>query len=299
MADSRELYSVGRDVGFSPTVDVYDAATGELVNRFLAFEASFGGGVRVATGDVNGDGFTDVVCATAAGTTGRVRVFSGADGSMLANRVAFGHGYTGGISVAVGDLDGDGLAEIVAGRLSGRSAVRVYRGGDFSLATAFLAFPRMAGGVSVTAATVATAGPVIAAASGTAPVVRLFDAEGTLFSAIRPYGAARFGLTLAAADLTGDGLDELAIAPAAGGNRVRIVDPSTSARLATFTAAAVADPHFGIRLGTLDSLPGSDRLLVGNGPGTALAIRVYDDLSGDHALLPPSSRRRAYGIFVG
>ena len=55
------FYVVGRDQGVTPTVDVYNADTRKRRDRFLAFADSFADGVRVALGDVNGDGFTDVV----------------------------------------------------------------------------------------------------------------------------------------------------------------------------------------------------------------------------------------------
>jgi hypothetical protein len=299
MADSRSLYAVARDVGFSPTVDVYDSATGQRVNRFLAFEASFGGGVRVATGDVNGDGFTDVVCATGPGTVTRVRVFSGKDGSVLANRVPFGVGYTGGFSVAVGDLDADAVAEVVVGKSAGSSGVRVYRGGDLALTSAFRAFPRMGGAVSVAVANVPTFGPVVAVASSTNPVVRYFDTAGTLVSSYRVFAGAAFGISLAAADLDGDDLDELAVSPTIGSRTVYVLHATTHATVATFTVGPVVDPAFGIRLASARSSTGTDTLLVGNGPGSALSLRGFDDLSGVAIKLAPTNARRAYGIFVG
>ena len=299
MADSRPLYAVARDVGFSPTVDVYDANTGQRVHRFLAFEASFGGGVRVATGDVNGDGFTDVVCATGAGTTARVRVFSGADGSVLANRVPFGESYTRGLSVAVGDLDGDSVAEVVVGQLADSSAVAVYAGGTFTLASQFPAFPGMEGGVTVAVANVRGLGQVLAAASATNPVVRLFDADGSLRSSARVSDGSGFGVTVAAVDLTGDGSDELAVARATGGRRVRVLNPVSWATRATFTVGPVIDASFGVRLGTLRSATGTDTLLVGNGPGSAVSVRAFDDLTGNTIQLDPTNAGRAYGIFVG
>jgi hypothetical protein len=299
MAVSRDLYAVARDVGFSPTVDVYDADTGKRVNRFLAFEASFGGGVRVATGDVNGDGFTDVVCVTAAGTFARVRVFSGADGSRLANRVPFGAGYTRGLSVAVGDLDGDGESEVVVGKSEGSSGVRIYHGGDFTLLAAFRGFPGMAGGATVAVANVAGLGSVVAVASATRPVVRLFDTSGLLLTSMRVLSGGGYGVTVAAADLTGDGFDELAVARATGGRRVRVFDPGTQASLATFTVGPVVDTAFGIRLGALRRATGTDILLVGNGPGSTVSVRGFDDLTGIAIKLAPTNAARAYGIFVG
>src|SRR4051794_7920963 len=64
---------------------------------------AFTGGVSVAAGDVNGDGFPDIV--TGAGPTGgpHVKAFSGKDGSELFSFYAYDAGFTGGVNVAVGD----------------------------------------------------------------------------------------------------------------------------------------------------------------------------------------------------
>ena len=60
-------YATGTDAGSAPQVNVYDAATGQLVTSFDAFAPSFLGGVRVAVGDVNGDGTDDIICAAGPG----------------------------------------------------------------------------------------------------------------------------------------------------------------------------------------------------------------------------------------
>jgi GDSL-like Lipase/Acylhydrolase family/FG-GAP-like repeat len=298
MSVSSDLYAVGHDEGFSPTVDVYNADTGMLVNRFLAFGKTYGGGVRVATGDVNGDGFTDVICATNGGTTARVRVFSGQDGSLLANLTPFA-GYTGALSVAVGDLDGDGVPEIVVGKATGGSAIRVYEGGTFTQTSTFHAFPRIAGGVSVAVANVSGDGAVIAVGSSQNPTLRLFDADGSLVSSFHVFKGSGLGITVAAADLDDDGTDEIAVARTTGANKVRVLNPTSKAVVATFTVSPVSDSSFGIRLGTLRRSSGSDMLLVGNSPGSAVALNSFDDLSGTAVALRPTNAARAYGIFVG
>jgi hypothetical protein len=87
---------------------------------------AFVGGVSVATGDVNGDGVTDIVTGAGPGGGPNVRAFSGRDGTLLLSLFAFAPGFPGGTSVAVGDLNADGFADIVTGAGPGgaRKSVR-------------------------------------------------------------------------------------------------------------------------------------------------------------------------------
>jgi lysophospholipase L1-like esterase len=288
-------YSVGRDTGVSPTVDVYDSS-GNLMDRFRAFGDASVGGVRVATGDLNGDGFTDVVCATGAGTTGQVEIFSGQNGSVMRDFVPFGTGYTGGLSVAVGDVNG--VEDLVVGKTGGNAAVRVYQdlGGSWTQVCAFHAFPR--GGVSVAVANVAGQGSEIAIGSAASPTVSLFSPTGTLLSSLNVPGVSG-GVTVAAADLKGDGTDELAVASTRGSNQVQVMDPVSGAVLTSFAVGSVTDPAFGIRLGTLRKSSGTDTLLVGNAPGSPVTVKGFSDLSGTPTSLPPNNPHHAFGIFVG
>ena len=66
-ATGNPSYAVSADAGGGPQVNVYNAATGALVDSFDAFAPSFTGGVRVAIGDVNGDGQDDIICAAGPG----------------------------------------------------------------------------------------------------------------------------------------------------------------------------------------------------------------------------------------
>src|SRR5438874_1679688 len=53
--------------GGGPRVKVIDGATGEVIADFMVYEESFRGGVDVAVGDVNSDGFEDVMTGTGNG----------------------------------------------------------------------------------------------------------------------------------------------------------------------------------------------------------------------------------------
>src|SRR5262249_40076899 len=106
------VFAVGAGAGNLPLIDVYDVTTGAFLRQIDAFE-DFSGGVRVAAAVLNAQ---DVIVA-AAGRGGfpLVRIFRASDGAQIGQFEAFDHTFSGGVFVAVGDLDGDGVPEIVTG----------------------------------------------------------------------------------------------------------------------------------------------------------------------------------------
>jgi hypothetical protein len=135
-------------------VKVFDGRTGSEIHSFLSFPG-FSGGVFVAAGDVDGDGFDDIITGTDAGAPGgHVKVFSGVSGAELASFFAYGTGFVGGVRVAAGDVNGDGFADIVAGAGPGAGPhVKVFDGRTGAELQSFFAFdPSFSGGVFVAAA---------------------------------------------------------------------------------------------------------------------------------------------------
>src|SRR5262249_9761788 len=116
----------GAGQGGGPNIKVFDGKTGNTIRNFYAFDSSFSGGLRVASGDVDGDGFDDIITAAGPGGGPHVRVFSGANGKVISEFFAFPASFVGGVNVAAGDLNGDGRAEIITGPgVGGGPLVRV------------------------------------------------------------------------------------------------------------------------------------------------------------------------------
>ncbi len=147
--DGRKEIIVGADRGGLPTVLMLDG-TGNVLSSFLAYAPEFYGGVRVACGDVRGDGRDEII--TGAGRDGgpHIRVFDGV-GTVLSEFMAFDSAYRGGVFVTTGNVLGDGKREIIVGN-GGNSLpeVRIYDAVTMQLVRSFAPYPAsFTGGVRV------------------------------------------------------------------------------------------------------------------------------------------------------
>jgi hypothetical protein len=112
----------------SQHVKVFDLAQGKEIDSFFAHDQKVTGGVRIAWGDVNGDGVPDLIAVNGPGNMPTVvKVFNGKNREVLAEFPVLDDKYRGGGYVAAADLTGNGLANPVVG-LDGGAAplVRVF-----------------------------------------------------------------------------------------------------------------------------------------------------------------------------
>lgn len=220
---------VAADTGAGPRVRVLDGSTGRAIYDFFAYDPKFSGGVRVAQGDVNGDGTPDIITAAGPGGGPHVRVYNGADGTPLFSFMAFAPDFRGGTYVASGDIDGDGFDDIVAGAGEGGGPrVVAFSGRTLTPIANFFALDQGArSGVHVAAGDVDGDGKAEMIASGGkggVPTIRTFDSGGKMVREIAAYAADfRGGVFVAAGDCDGDGKADIVTGPGSGGGpRVRV-----------------------------------------------------------------------------
>lgn len=113
---------ISPDQGGGPRVMVFSGANFVKIADFFGIDdPDFRGGARTAVGDINGDGFGDLVVAAGFGGGPRVAIYNGLSvigGSpvrLTADFFAFEPQLRNGAYVAVLDINGDGFGEVVAG----------------------------------------------------------------------------------------------------------------------------------------------------------------------------------------
>jgi hypothetical protein len=114
---------------FNPQTRRYD-----LMTQRFAYPITFRGGVNLASGDLDQDGRDELVVAPASRGGPQVRVFSYRSQTntleVISQFFAYPSNFTTGVSVAVGDLNGDGGKEIITGAGPDREpVVRAFNAG--------------------------------------------------------------------------------------------------------------------------------------------------------------------------
>ena len=292
-------FVTGLGEGSQSQVKLYDAS-GVVKKQFSAF-AGFDVSVSVAYGDLNNDGVKDIVAAAGPGGGPHVKVFDGLSSNEIASFYAYDSRFTGGVNVAVGDLNGDGKLELITGAGAGGGPHVKAFALNFSGGTAtpqevasFMAYDAsFSGGVSVAAGDVNGDGAfdiITGAGAGGGPHVKVFGfgapapALGALqdLASFYAYDAIfSGGVSVASGNIDGLGADEIITgAGAGGGPHVKAFSRATDGTLSTVSSFYAYNPLFtgGVEVGSMmsPSAPGVSTVLTGAGPEGGPHVRGFD-----------------------
>ncbi len=259
---------VGADAGAGPHLKVF--AVNPLRETFsqFVFNEAFRGGVRVAAGDLDGDGSGEILAGSGPGA-GHVKVFKVHRAALqeTASFKPFGE-MASGVYVAACELAGKPAIVVSAGE-GAPPHIKAFRPDD--LQKPFLSFyafeQNFLGGVRVACAKdliVAGAGP------GAAPQLATFNAAGQSVSKFLAFDEGfRGGVYVGTRRINAPGTPERfgVVAGAGGGASPHVVVFDGTRKVKSFFAYE-EEFRGGVRVGSLDILmDGADEMLAGAGPG--------------------------------
>jgi hypothetical protein len=285
---SASAVAISPDDGGIPTVQFVDSSTNSDLGEISAYESSFRGGVHTALGDVTGDGVRDIVLSPGLGGGPRIRIIDGANGNTLKDSFVYEPRFTGGINVALGDVNDDGHADIITGTgVGGGPRIRVLDGNDLgeTVLNDFFAYEdSFRGGVLVATGDVNDDGisDIVAGTGvGGGPRVRVLDGKSLGGDVLDDYFAYddsfRGGVNVAVGDVNGDGISDIITGTGVGGGPiVRMRSGVNGEDLGQFLAD---DASFrgGVRVSSRDvNGDGSDDILAHIRHGNDDGFRVFD-----------------------
>jgi len=233
--DGREEIIVGAASNEPPYVRIFNFE-GQLLKKFLVFDSKFIGGVNVALANLKAKEGPELIVTAASVGSSQVKIFD-LNGKLKHQFFAGHRNYFGSLSVATGDLEGNGDDKIVIAYGSGQEPqVKIFdRTGK--LIGVFLAYEKsFRGGIKVAVANLDGRRDgnkdeiIVSPGKGREPQVKIFNNYGQLQKKFLAYGKNwQGGFSVAAGDLNNDGISEIAVGANSGATpHVRIFDYSGS-----------------------------------------------------------------------
>lgn len=252
-----------------------------VFKSFFPYHPNFKGPIYVAAGNVDDDKAEEIVTGAGFGGGPHVRVFD-IEGRVESQFFAFDKSRRNGVTVALGDIDGDGISEIIAGAgKKSKPEVRIYKK-DGTLISSFLAYAQnFSGGVNVAAGDINGDGKdeiVTGPGAPGGPHVRIFSSDGTVLKQFFAFNSeSRGGLRVAVGDLNQDIYEEIITAmEGSSGPVIRVFRTTDYSQISEFLADSLNNLN-GLFLAVGDNdNDGVNEILSGGGIGLGAQIKIFD-----------------------
>ncbi len=284
-----------------PHVRVLDYQ-GNILSQWFAYEERFRGGVNVASADVDGDGMVEIITAPMGDYAPLVRIFD-RNGTLEYEFMAYSPNFRGGVNISAGDVDGDGVAEIITGAGNGGGPhVRVFNSKG-AVKDQFMAYsPNFRGGVNISAGDVdgdGVAEIITGAGNGGGPHVRVFNSKGAVKDQFMAYSPNfRGGVRVAVGNVNNNNLFEIVTSPQVGGGpHVRIFNKSGNLVSQFFARDKNEQNGIDIAVGDVNG-DGLEQIIIAPGAGLAPEVRIFNWLGNQQSSLEVYSNNFRGGVVV-
>lgn len=204
--------------------------TGTLKHSFPVLDGKFSGGVNISVNDLDADGVAEIVVAAKAGGGPQVALYTGAGNKRL-TFLAYHTSFRGGVAVATGDINGDGVKEIVtASGYESPGHVRAFSATGRAMSVSFFPFGERAdAGASLAVGNVDPTNvgeEIVVGPLGSAePRVLVLNHRGTELTRFSAFpSSVNRGLSLATALLSADPAKKIVVAPRNAAPHIRVFD---------------------------------------------------------------------------
>ncbi|MDP2631563.1 MAG: L,D-transpeptidase family protein [Candidatus Uhrbacteria bacterium] len=215
---------IGSGHGFGPYVKVY-RQDGSIIGEFLAYAKTYINGVNVTTCDVNGDNVNEIITGTMYGGGPHIRIFNEIGEPFGEGFFAYDSAFRGGVNVACGDVDNDGVDDIVTGAgITGGPHVKVFDQYGNMKYEIFTGSAHENTGIDVAVGDLDGDGDaeIITGRDGvgdsTIIVLDKIDDKLSFVLSLNAFQDYKNGLNVVAGDIDGDGMDEFGASTKSNGN---------------------------------------------------------------------------------
>ena len=142
--DAKLEIVTGTQNGAGPHIKIFNY-NGEILNNgWLAYDKNFRGGVQVALGDLNGNGYKEIITGAGFGGGPHIRIFDYNGHLFDPGFFAYDKKFRGGVNVACADLNNDNKDEIITGAgRTGGPHIRIFDKIGHLIDPGFFAFDKI------------------------------------------------------------------------------------------------------------------------------------------------------------
>lgn len=265
--------------GYQPLVKLFDGV-GNAINEFMFYSEGMTSGINMAAGDIDSDGRVEIITVPKKGAAPHVRILD-SYGNLESQFFAYAETFRGGVSIALADVDNDGLSEIITmPESSAGPQVRVFEK-DGTLISQFWAYAStIRGGYNLSVGDVNEdniSDIIITPKAGLGPQVAMFQGDGTLLGRFFAYAETfRGGLNVSIGDVNNDGTNEIVATPESNaGPHLRIFNTNGEVISQFFAYSNQLRGNFTSFIADVNA-DGVNEIITAPGAGMGPQVRIFD-----------------------